>query len=104
MDTLRESARLSNARYEGGLDSYLPVLDAERHLVGQEAVEEMGELVGSLREICRLFNVPPHLWDRSPAIAMLFESVAAARRLRRRRYGSVHRIAHRAQATYDDRA
>ncbi len=29
---LRESARLSTQRYEGGLDSYLPVLDAQRSL------------------------------------------------------------------------
>ena len=32
VDTLRESARLSSQRYEGGLDSYLPVLDAQRNL------------------------------------------------------------------------
>ncbi len=29
---LRESVRLSNLRYRGGLDSYLPVLDADRNL------------------------------------------------------------------------
>jgi NodT family efflux transporter outer membrane factor (OMF) lipoprotein len=32
VETLRESARLSTQRYEGGLDSYLPVLDAQRNL------------------------------------------------------------------------
>ncbi len=32
VDALRESARLSTQRYEGGLDSYLPVLDAQRNL------------------------------------------------------------------------
>ncbi len=32
VDALRESARLSAQRYEGGLDSYLPVLDAQRNL------------------------------------------------------------------------
>jgi NodT family efflux transporter outer membrane factor (OMF) lipoprotein len=30
--TLRESARLATQRYQGGLDSYLPVLDAQRNL------------------------------------------------------------------------
>jgi multidrug efflux system outer membrane protein len=32
VETLRESAQLSRQRYEGGLDSYLPVLDAQRNL------------------------------------------------------------------------
>lgn len=32
VDALRESARLSIERYRGGLDSYLPVLDAQRNL------------------------------------------------------------------------
>jgi multidrug efflux system outer membrane protein len=32
VEALRESARLSTQRYEGGLDSYLPVLDAQRSL------------------------------------------------------------------------
>lgn len=32
VETLRESVRLSTQRYEGGLDSYLPVLDAQRNL------------------------------------------------------------------------
>jgi NodT family efflux transporter outer membrane factor (OMF) lipoprotein len=32
VDALRESARLSAQRYEGGLESYLPVLDAQRNL------------------------------------------------------------------------
>ena len=32
VEALRESARLSTQRYEGGLDSYLPVLDAQRNL------------------------------------------------------------------------
>jgi multidrug efflux system outer membrane protein len=32
VDALRESARLANERYQGGLDSYLPVLDAQRNL------------------------------------------------------------------------
>lgn len=33
---LRESSRLSAARYRGGLDSYLPVLDAQRNLFAGE--------------------------------------------------------------------
>jgi len=36
--SLRESARLSNSRYRGGLDSYLQVLDAERNLFNGEMV------------------------------------------------------------------
>ena len=32
VEALRDSARLSTQRYEGGLDSYLPVLDAQRNL------------------------------------------------------------------------
>jgi multidrug efflux system outer membrane protein len=36
VDALTDSARLSNARYRGGLDSYLQVLDAERNLFSGE--------------------------------------------------------------------
>jgi NodT family efflux transporter outer membrane factor (OMF) lipoprotein len=32
VETLRESARLALERYQGGVDSYLPVLDAQRNL------------------------------------------------------------------------
>jgi NodT family efflux transporter outer membrane factor (OMF) lipoprotein len=32
VQALRDSVRLSNIRYKGGLDSYLPVLDADRNL------------------------------------------------------------------------
>ena len=32
VEALRESSRLSTQRYEGGVDSYLPVLDAQRNL------------------------------------------------------------------------
>jgi multidrug efflux system outer membrane protein len=32
VEALRESSRLSDQRYQGGLDSYLPVLDAQRNL------------------------------------------------------------------------
>jgi multidrug efflux system outer membrane protein len=32
VDALRESTRLATERYQGGLDSYLPVLDAQRNL------------------------------------------------------------------------
>lgn len=32
VEALRESTRLATSRYEGGLDSYLPVLDAQRNL------------------------------------------------------------------------
>jgi outer membrane protein TolC len=36
--TLTESTRLSQLRYEGGLDSYLQVLDAQRNLFQSELV------------------------------------------------------------------
>ena len=36
---LRESTRLSTVRYEGGLDSYLQVLDAQRNLFEGELIE-----------------------------------------------------------------
>jgi NodT family efflux transporter outer membrane factor (OMF) lipoprotein len=36
---LRESNRLSTVRYEGGLDSYLQVLDAQRNLFQSELIE-----------------------------------------------------------------
>jgi multidrug efflux system outer membrane protein len=34
--SLRDAVRLSNLRYRGGLDSYLPVLDADRNLFQAE--------------------------------------------------------------------
>jgi multidrug efflux system outer membrane protein len=36
VQALSESARLATQRYQGGLDSYLPVLDAQRNLFGGE--------------------------------------------------------------------
>jgi multidrug efflux system outer membrane protein len=36
VSSLREASRLSTQRYQGGLDSYLPVLDAERTLFQSE--------------------------------------------------------------------
>ena len=36
VQALSESARLATQRYQGGLDSYLPVLDAQRNLIGGE--------------------------------------------------------------------
>jgi NodT family efflux transporter outer membrane factor (OMF) lipoprotein len=38
IDALRETNRLSLVRYQGGLDSYLQVLDAERNLFREELV------------------------------------------------------------------
>lgn len=38
VEALSESARLSNARYRGGLDSFLQVLDAQRNLFSGELV------------------------------------------------------------------
>jgi NodT family efflux transporter outer membrane factor (OMF) lipoprotein len=36
VDTLREATRLATERYQGGLDNYLPVLDAQRNLFAGE--------------------------------------------------------------------
>ena len=38
VEALQETTRLSNARYRGGLDSYLQVLDAQRNLFDGELV------------------------------------------------------------------
>jgi multidrug efflux system outer membrane protein len=57
VDALRESSRLSNARYRGGLDSYLPVLDARRNLfVGELELarlhqRELSSIVGLYRAL-----------------------------------------------------
>ena len=51
VDALRESVRLSTLRYQGGLDSYLQVLDAERNLFQGELTlarlrrQELGAVV-----------------------------------------------------------
>jgi outer membrane protein TolC len=41
VNALRETNRLSLIRYQGGLDSYLQVLDAERNLFQGELVESV---------------------------------------------------------------
>ena len=42
MTALSESVRLSKLRYQGGLDSYLQVLDAERNLfAGQLSLAQL---------------------------------------------------------------
>jgi multidrug efflux system outer membrane protein len=39
VEALRDSRRLAAVRYEGGVDSFLQVLDAERGLFAAELVE-----------------------------------------------------------------
>lgn len=55
VDTLRASSRLSTARYRGGLDSYLPVLDAQRNLfVGELELARLHQR--ELSSIVRLYR------------------------------------------------
>jgi multidrug efflux system outer membrane protein len=59
---LTESTRLSRLRYQGGLDSFLQVLDAERNLFqGQLALERLRLL--ELQSIVRLYSVLGGGWQ-----------------------------------------
>jgi multidrug efflux system outer membrane protein len=59
---LSESTRLSRLRYQGGLDSFLQVLDAERNLFqGQLALERLRLL--ELQSIVRLYTVLGGGWQ-----------------------------------------
>ncbi|HEY0872670.1 MAG TPA: efflux transporter outer membrane subunit [Vicinamibacterales bacterium] len=55
VQALAESARLARQRYEGGLDSYLPVLDAQRNLFqGELELARLRELeLGSIVQLYR---------------------------------------------------
>jgi outer membrane protein TolC len=67
VNALRESSRLSNERYQSGLDSYLPVLDAQRNLFLGEI--ELAQLRQSeLRAIVQLYRALGGGWspDSSP--------------------------------------
>ena len=52
VDALDQSVRLATDRYRGGLDSYLPVLDAQRNLF-QGELDSRGSGRGSLPRSCR---------------------------------------------------
>jgi multidrug efflux system outer membrane protein len=64
VETLRESTRLANERYQGGLDSYLPVLDAQRNLF-QGELELAGLRQRELASIVQLYRALGGGW--SPA-------------------------------------
>ena len=60
--TLTESARLATQRYQGGLDSYLPVLDAQRNLFQGEL--DLARLRGlELASIVQLYRALGGGWD-----------------------------------------
>ena len=64
VETLRESTRLSAQRYQGGIDSYLPVLDAQRNLFQGEL--ELARLrQRELASIVQLYRALGGGWDSS---------------------------------------
>jgi multidrug efflux system outer membrane protein len=64
VDALRESSRLSNARYRGGIDSYLPVLDSQRNLFEGEL--ELARLhQRELSSIVQLYRALGGGWSES---------------------------------------
>jgi multidrug efflux system outer membrane protein len=64
VEALRESARLSTQRYQGGLDSYLPVLDAQRNLF-QGELELARLLQRELASIVQLYRALGGGWSLS---------------------------------------
>ena len=64
VEALRESSRLATQRYEGGLDSYLPVLDAQRNLFQGEL--ELARLrQRELVSIVQLYRALGGGWEKS---------------------------------------
>ena len=64
VDALRESTRLATERYQGGLDSYLPVLDAQRNLFQGEL--ELARLrQRELGSIVQLYRALGGGWETS---------------------------------------
>jgi multidrug efflux system outer membrane protein len=62
VDALRESDRLSNLRYRGGLDSYLQVLDSERNLFqGELALAQLQR--NELQSIVQLYRALGGGWQ-----------------------------------------
>ena len=65
VEALRESTRLSTQRYQGGLDSYLPVLDAQRSLFQGEL--ELARLHRQeLSAIVQLYRALGGGWNAAP--------------------------------------
>jgi len=63
VQTLNESVRLATQRYEGGLDSYLPVLDAQRNLFqGELELARLRER--ELTSIVQLYRALGGGWTR----------------------------------------
>ncbi|PYR89669.1 MAG: RND transporter [Acidobacteria bacterium] len=64
VDALRESTRLATERYRGGLDSYLPVLDAQRNLFQGEL--ELAQLrQRELTSIVQLYRALGGGWEQT---------------------------------------
>lgn len=62
VEALRNSARLSNQRYEGGLDNYLQVLDAQRNLFqGELDLARLRQL--ELSSLVQLYRALGGGWD-----------------------------------------
>ena len=65
LEALEESARLANERYRGGLDSYLPVLDAQRNLFeGQLDLARLRQQ--ELASIVQLYRALGGGWTATP--------------------------------------
>lgn len=62
VNALSESARLSNARYRGGLDSFLQVLDAQRNLFSGELVLAQLQLA-ELNSVVQLYRALGGGWQ-----------------------------------------
>ena len=62
MHALTESVRLSTLRYQGGIDSYLQVLDAERSLFqGQLQLSQLRML--ELQSVAQLYRALGGGWE-----------------------------------------
>ena len=62
VQALTDTTRLSRLRYEGGLDSYLQVLDAERNLFqGQLVLAQLRML--ELQSVVRLYRALGGGWQ-----------------------------------------
>jgi multidrug efflux system outer membrane protein len=63
VEALSESVRLPNLRYQGGLDSYLQVLDAERNLFGVQLTLAQLRLV-ELQSVVQLYRALGGGWQQ----------------------------------------
>jgi outer membrane protein TolC len=66
VESLREAVRLSMQRYQGGIDSYLPVLDSQRSLFDSELglVTLQQRELGSIVELYRALGGG---WTETPS-------------------------------------